>query len=221
MVMQLVAEDNDFRTYTVKIKELADFVGIKPDGQLYKHIVDAIEEIAETSVKIGNIRDRKSKWRIIHWMSEANYDGNGTLTLRLSDEVKPYLLDLKSRGFFTQFQIKEILPMNSFYAIRLYQYLTMIQKKSKNSLEYIEVSIQYLREYLECTNKFTQIGQFKSGVITTALNQINNNQNSEYWVQAEYIKTGRTVTHVRFYIHFGEFGRAISNPNFKNRPQSK
>lgn len=143
-------------------------------------------------------------------------DGNGTLTIALSDEVKPYLFELKKKGFFTQYQIKEILPMNSFYAIRLYQYITYYNAKEKN-IDSIKLSIKDLREYLQCVKTFQRISDFKKSVIELAVKQINKNPNSEFWIETEYIKTGRHVTHVFFHVHYGKFMRDVGKDGYVNR----
>lgn len=208
LVMQLVAEDIEFKTHTIRVQELANFIGYK-HKDIHTQIKKSIEEIMDIVIHIN----KGKAWEMFHWVSVAKYDGNGFLTISLSDEVKPYLLDLKNKGFFTQFQIKELLPMNSFYAIRLYQYITMVDKKSRNKIEYVEMTIQELREYLECTDKCKQIGEFKKNVIAVAIKQINNNPNSEYWLDVEYKKTGRKVTHVRFYLHYGKAVRLTLGGN--------
>lgn len=203
LVMQIVGNEtlaDELKTHTVRIQDLAQFIGVAPTGQLYGDIKNAVQEIMETVVEIG-ASNPQMPWKMFHWMSVAEYDGSGTLTLSLSNEVKPYLYELKDRGFFTQFQIKEILPMTSFYAIRLYQYITMVDNKNRHSTDSIELSILELRELLECTDKFKQIVQLKEKVIERAIKQININPNSKYWIDVDYIKTGRSVTHVRFGIH--------------------
>lgn len=207
LIMQLVVEDTEFKTHTVRVQELADFIGMKNNGKLYEDIKKAVKEILENIVEIH----KGKAWEMFHWVSHATYDGNGQLTLSLSDEVKPYLLDLKTRGWFTQFQFKELLPMTSYYAIRLYQYITLKDKLSRENLGHIEITIQQLREYLECTDKHQRISDFKKKVIEVAVNQINNNPNSEYWLDVEYIKTGKTVTHVKFYLHYGKAVRLALN----------
>lgn len=202
VIMQLVAEDKDFKTYTVKIKDLANFVGLST-GNVYEDIKAACTEIMQTVVEIGT-GNPKQPWELIHWMSLARYDGAGNITLSLSDEVKPYLLDLKSRGFFTQWQIKEILPMSSWYAIRLYQYITMSCNMAREYQTSLTLSVDFLRELLECQDKFRQIGEFKKGVIDTAVKQINNNPSTKHFIYpVEYIKTGRRVTHIKFNLHGG------------------
>lgn len=210
LVMQLVAEDKDLKTYTVKIKDLADMVGVTT-GNIYEDIKSACVEIMQTVVEIST-GDAKQPWELLHWMSTAKYDGKGSLSLALSDEVKPYLMDLAERGYFTQYQIKEILPMSSFYAIRLYQYVTMEMNKSQWHLSYVDLSIAEARIFFECQEKFRQIGEFKKGVISVAVNQINNNPEARFYIDpVEYIKSGKSVSQVRFHIHHGKYIRSKLN----------
>ena len=217
LVMQLIGDESELGTYTVRIQKLANFVDLdSSSGTIYQNIKKAVKEIQETVIEIstGNPKDA---WKMFHWMKTAEYDGDGNLTLALSDEVKPYLLDLKSRGWFTQYQIKEILPMSSFYAIRLYQYISLVDKKSRTSVDSFTITIEQLREYLQCTTKFKQIGELKKRVIDVAQKQINANKNSAYWIDVDYIKTGRTVTSVKFTIHDGEFIRRHALPQIKGQ----
>lgn len=218
LVMQLVGDEtmnDNFKTHTVRVKDLADFIGYK-SKDVYDEIVSAIKEIMDTTVEIGDRKDKNKPWKLFHWMSLAEYDGksdggNATLKLSLSEEVKPYLFELKKRGFFTQYQIKEILPMNSFYAIRLYQYITYYYNLNSKNVDFIKMSIKDLREYLECVNTFQRISDLKKCVIEIAVKQINNNPNSEFWIETEYIKTGRPVTHVIFHVHYGKFMRDVAD----------
>ncbi|MEM1486395.1 replication initiation protein (plasmid) [Oscillospiraceae bacterium PP1C4] len=216
LVMQLVAEDKDLKTYSVKIKDLAEFVGVST-GNVYEDIKNACTEIMQTVIEIST-GNPKRPWELLHWMSLARYDGEGTLTLSLSEEVKPYLFDLQARGFFTQYQIKEILPMSSFYAIRLYQYITMVMNKAKYKLEYVDMEIPFAREFFECENKYKQIGEFKKIVIDTAIKQINNNSSSRFWLdKPEYFKTGRVITKVRFYVRSASFIKALNGITYQDQ----
>lgn len=220
LVMQLIAEDKDLKTYTVQIKDLAEFVGVN-SNKIYEDIKSACSEIMHTVVEIGT-GDAKQPWEMLHWISTARYHPKKGLTLALSEEVKPYLLDLKEKGFFTQYQIKEILPMTSFYAIRLYQYITMQvnleehrklyhnykERRSEFGLFYFDVSVVEMRKYFECQDKFKQIVQLKKGVIDTAVKQINENPAAKHYItDVQYLKTGKTVTEIRFEIDDAELRR--------------
>lgn len=208
LVMQLVSQDKDLKQYTTTVKNLADFIGLSAsNNSVYEEIKLAIDEILHNVITIN----QGKSWEKFHWMSLARYeDGTGKLTLELSNEVKPYLIQLKERGFFTQYQIKEMLPMNSIYARWLYQYITMQFNKHRQAVNSIIISIIELRELFECTNKFIRISQFKEKAIEPAIRQINENEQSKYWLEVNYHKTGRSISDVEFIIHDGMYGRKIS-----------
>ena len=208
LVMQLVAQDENLKTYTTTIPKLAQFVGISSKNKsVYNDIKKSIKDIMQTVIEI---RTSEKSWKMLHWLSCAEYvSETGILTLSLSDEVKPYLIDLKKRGFFTQYQIKEMLPMNSIYARWLYQYITMEFNKNRQNVNSIKISILKLRELFECTDKLERISQFKQRAIEQAIKQINENPQSQFWIEVEYHKTGRSITEVEFMIHDGGFMRPI------------
>ena len=58
--------------------------------------------------------------------------------------------------------------------------------------------ISTLREILNCENKYKQIKEFKEKVIEKAVQEINNN--TDLFVIAEYVKTGRKITDIQFEI---------------------
>ena len=94
-ISQVVYEDKDFKTYTTTVPELAKFMGID-ESSLYRDLESICTSLCKQVVKIQvggeNAKGRK-KWEIFQWVNSAKYD-NGTLTLRLSDDIKPYLLEL-------------------------------------------------------------------------------------------------------------------------------
>ena len=121
-ISQVVKEDKDFKTYTTTVPELATFMDID-ENSLYRDLEgicrSLCQQIIEIQVGGENARGRK-KWKIFHWISSAAYD-DGKLTLRLSDDIKPYLLDLEA--YYSQTLLGTLMTFRSYYATRLYQYL--------------------------------------------------------------------------------------------------
>lgn len=195
LVTQVVKQDNDLKTYTVRIQELAEFLKID-SSNLYKDILKFCENLLEKKVRIGTGNPRQP-WKIFQWISLAEYDGNGNITLKLSEEIRPYVIELNN--WFTQYQLSNILSMQSFYAVRLYELLKMTDgiEKYKNEFEF---TVQELREYFCCENKFDRISQFKGKVIETATNEITDK--TDLRVIPTYKKTGRSITHISFEVHY-------------------
>jgi len=121
-ISQVVHADKDFKTYTTTVPELAAFMDID-ENSLYRDLEVICTSLCSQVVKIqvgGENAKKSKKWKIFHWISSAMYD-NGKLTLRLSDDIKPYLLELDAH--YAQPFLGTLMTFRSYYAIRLYQYL--------------------------------------------------------------------------------------------------
>lgn len=195
LITQVVKEDKDLKTYSCRIADLAKFFNI-PSSNLYRDIKQICNCAMLSTVSIGD-GNPKHPWKMFHWLSTAEYDGAGILTLRLSDEIKPYVLDLEK--WFTQYQLKNILEFNSYYAIRLYEIIKCRDGESKNSQTEIEFTIEELRIYFDCEKKYKLFADFKRKVIEIAVREIN--EKSDIWINPTYKKTGRAITSIDFEIH--------------------
>jgi plasmid replication initiation protein len=195
LITQVVKQDNDLKTYTCRIQDLAKFLGI-PSGNLYRDIRGICDNLLRSVVRIGT-GNPKEPWRIFQWIQLAQYDGNGNLTLMLSNQIKPYVVELDK--WFTQYKLGNILAMQSFYAIRLYELIKCQDGISRIEKDSHEFAIEYLKEYFCCEKKYQRISQFKEKVINIAVKEIN--EKSDIRLDTEYIKTGRTITSVCFFVH--------------------
>lgn len=201
LITQVVKEDKDLKTYTCRIADLANFLNVD-SSNLYKHIRTICECAMKSVVYIGT-GNPKEPWEMFHWVSTAQYDGAGTLTLRLSDEIKPYVLELEK--WFTQYQLKNILEFNSYYAIRLYELIKCKDGETKNSQLELEFTIDELRTFFDCEKKYKLFADFKRKVIEIAVREIN--AKSDLLVNPTYKKTGKAITSVVFETHINVFNK--------------
>ena len=190
LITQVAREDRDFKTYQCDIKDIAKFLDIEKN--MYRDIKKICEELMKAIIYLKDEDDNKS-WTMLHWVSMAKLK-NGILTLRLSDEVKQCVLELKN--YFTQYKLENILTFKSFYSIRIYEILKCetAEKKRNN----IKVEISELKEKLECTKKYKATKDFNKNVIAVAIKEIN--EKSDITVTAEYKKTSRSITHIIFHV---------------------
>ena len=195
LITQVVKEDKDLKTYSCRISDLADFLNI-PSSNLYRDIQSICESAMKSVVYIGT-GNPKHPWKMFHWVSTAEQDGAGTLTLRLSDEIKPYVLELEK--WFTQYQIKNILEFSSYYSIRLYELLKCEDGIYRNEKLKHEFTVEELKQFFDCENKYSAFKDFRKNVIEVAVREIN--QKSDIWVDVSYKKTGRAITSIVFEVH--------------------
>src|SRR5699024_10716722 len=60
------------------------------------------------------------------WVESAKYHENGQVEIRLSSDLAPYLLQLKSD--YTQYRLFDIVQLDSKYSIRLYKLMREANK---------------------------------------------------------------------------------------------
>ena len=81
-VARITYEDDEFRTYSCSITELAEFLNVSRNN-LY-HDIRWMCDVLERSCVFVSTDDPQKPWNRLQWIDNANYDGKGTLTLQLS-----------------------------------------------------------------------------------------------------------------------------------------
>jgi len=196
LITQVVKEDNDLKTYTCRIKDLADFLEITSDN-LYRNIREICVNLLRNVVKIGT-PNPKDPWKIFQWVQMAEYDGNGNITLQLSEKIAPFVLELNA--WFTQYKLENILGFKSFYAIRIYEILTCDSGITRDEQSEFIYDIDYLREIFNCVGKYKNINDFIKRVIDIGVREINDK--SDIHVTYECLKTSRKFTGIKFNISY-------------------
>ena len=123
--------------------------------------------------------------------------------------MKPYLLRLKEN--FTKYELIYTLHFKSKYSIRLYELLysyanmTFIEGYTSYTYEDIPLeknevcfSIDYLREYFNCKDKYPNTGDFIKRVIGAGITDIN--ENTVYPCSYRTIRKRNKITHIVFII---------------------
>jgi len=212
IITQIVKEDMDFKTYTCKIIDLANFLDISKNN-LYRDIQGICSNLMQRVVCIRKTPNNpKSDWKIINWLSLAEYESSsGIITLKISEQMAPYLLGLNE--YFSQYKLSNILNMHSFYAIRLYELLKTDEFKGE---QYLEYSIQFLRQFFDCEKKHLRISDFKKYVLETAYLEINKKTDIKI-LKIEYTKKGRVINKARFYLAFPDYYKSRRYGILKNK----
>jgi plasmid replication initiation protein len=198
---QVVNEDDDFKTYITTVSELAKFFGVT-EPALRRDLEGICTDLLQRVVKIKTSKD---DWDVFQWVNRATFK-KGKLTLRLSDDIKPYMLDLANQGYFTKYQLKTIFTFKGYYAIRLYQLLKCETGLSDGygGKDEWEFSLDELRD-------FFQTGKLYSGykdatkdllkkTIKTAIKELNASPYAYVW-DFEEIRArtqGRPIQRIKF-----------------------
>lgn len=141
-ISQVIKQDKDLKTYTTTIPELARFLNVSADN-LYRDIKKICRDLMTRHIEIKQDSD---SWELFQWVNACKYY-NGTITIRLSDEIKPYLIALEK--YYSQYLLDTLISFRSYYTSRLYQLcLCELNEKNRDEIE-ITFSIEELREFFQ------------------------------------------------------------------------
>lgn len=199
-IMQVVRYDEELKPYIITIGELAKLLNV-PKSNIYRDIDDITNDILNNPVYIREEKGKKIRWIKISWVTRCEYNSDVGVLIKLNDELKPFLLNLKEH--YTQYTLDNILVMKSVYAIRLYELLqskimTRILPKTGQD---IELSLETLKECCGCEeNKAYKIfSNFRTRVIDIAVKEIN--EKTLYTLSYKYVKNGKSIIGLIFHIN--------------------
>lgn len=180
---------------------VADFVREFPEISIdnaYKQIQAAIKRIYDRSVRTEDSK-RVTEFR---WVSSRTYfKKEGRFRIAMTDEVMPYLTQLK--GQFTKYQLKNISYFNSVHSIRIYELITQYRSVGNR-----EISVEELKKWLQVEDSYSRWNNFKARVLDPAITEIN--EKSDLFVEVEYVKRGRAIHALKFVI--STKSQAVNNP---------
>lgn len=192
LIAQISPNDEDFRLYRVSVEDFARLFNITGESA-YEQIKKAADELTSRKIRI----EEGKNWLFMNWLSSAEYkNGSGYVELCFDKKLKPYLLQLK--GYFTQYELENVVSFKSAYSIRIYELLKAEQFKAGRSEQFSKTfSYEELRSILGIAdNEYSQFAFFRVNVVEVASREIN--ANGDIKVEAEYLKAGRKVSHVVF-----------------------
>jgi len=196
LIMMVKVSDTEFQEYLIKVADWKNERELKR-----KDIYEAFRDIATDLMKKPvTIRSSNGDWLVANWVSSARYvQGQGVVRFKISDELKPYLLQLQKR--FLQYDIKNILSLKSAYSIRMYELLkdwySIESRYQGNKTVTKIVEIVWLRLTFQIPKKY-KYNNIKVQILQKAEKDLR--EHTDLTFTFEEIKESRKVTHIKFSI---------------------
>lgn len=187
MIAQIGRDDVAFKPYRIYIKDFVDAVGTSHKGEYERAraiTLNLMKRVMEIPKEDGYLQ--------VSFLSSAEYKrGTGYVELSFDPKLKPYLLQLKER--FTQYDIRNVLSLQSFYSIRIYELLKQFIKLGERVM-----GIDELKKLLRLPPSYDHYASFKRRIILQAQRDLE--QHTDISFNFEELKTGRKITRIRFVI---------------------
>ncbi len=196
IISKITPYDEPNKEYVFKIKDFVKTCNFNTSsGRYADYLVSIMESIAE---KVIVIETEPGKRLVANWFSSAEIDEKtNTITITFDRKLTPYLFQLKS--FYTQYRLEYVLAMKSKYSVRLYELL--------KSVKYIgykyRISLDELREKIDCLDKYPNYKDFRLYVLDKAIKEIN--AYTDIKVSFKAYREGKKVNIIEFILLSAEF----------------
>ena len=202
MVSLINPKDKEFLIFRVTIEEMAKILNVHP--------VTARREFDKVTDKLmGRIIKvfTPNGWEKAQLVSHAEVDGN-MVSLRFHNRLKPYLLELKKSGNFTQYRLGQAVWFKSVHTLRMYQILKEYYSKKMYEFDF---SLEDYRKMMlgEKSISYPLYKNFRNKVLDVARKELSEKDK----------QTGLYKSDLNFSLKTRRIGRKISHLIFTIKTQ--
>ncbi|MBU6148607.1 MAG: RepB family plasmid replication initiator protein [Verrucomicrobia bacterium] len=197
IMSQIKPDDDDFTKHTISIRDFQKITGVSGNN-MHKEIAKITMSLIQRGL---SIRDLKNDTLLqVSWLNSAYYHyQEGLVELKIAQELKPYLLQLKKQ--FTVVNLADVMGLQSMYSVRIFELL-----KQYESLGVRVITLSDLRECCGISlSHYKKFNDFKKDVLERAKREIN--EKTDIFIGYEEEKIARKITSIRFSIK--------KNPEYK------
>lgn len=185
-------KDKQFYSYRIKIKEIMNFLNLTDDQSYYTKIRKITYNLLE---KVIIIKDVEKKQEIqTSWITSViYYERKGIIELKISPELREYLLNLKET--FTEEELKQMLSLKSIHSMRMYELLILNKYERKGEKFFL---VEELKMQLGLTKTYKRYTHFKNKVLLSVQKELK--EKTDFFYEFQEHKTEKRVTAVTLYI---------------------
>ncbi len=194
LVSKLNPENPEDITFRLPVVEFAKALGI-PEKDAIRDLKRITKDLMKRVIEMKKQNsDGGRSTAYLHIVSYAEYWlGKSYADIKISDEIAPYLFQLKER--FTTYKLTQVTRLSSIYAIRIYEILKKHEKIGSR-----KIFIDELKKILAIKdNQYKKFNDFSKRVLDIAKKEINAKTDLE--INYKLIKNGRKFEVIEFFIH--------------------
>lgn len=186
VISMLRADDTEFTRYALNRRDYLQLIGSTSNNDEF--FKQTARELMQNPFDVDG--------SLYNWCSKVDLvSTQGYVVFDIHSDLKPYLLELKEKGNFTQYKVVNILSLKGEYSPRLYEYVTMKWNAYKGyhseATSYsFDMSIEYMREFLQIPNTY-RYNSIKVQIIDKAVKQFK--EKTDIQIEYKEQKIGRKV----------------------------
>ena len=199
-----VAEDTlkqDPRQYifSVTLVELKQALNTKENDKHNSDIKKIIKRMHKIDVEYNILKKDKNIEGYASLLDNIEFvdyrESGGRVIVKYSIPEIVRLSMVQKNGIYASINLVVVKGLKSKYSIVLYELI-----KDYEKVEIPEMTVKEFRKIFGVEKKYKIMTDLRKRVLDPAVNEINNNENVDFLVSYELKKTGKTYTHIKFYV---------------------
>ncbi len=184
--------------FITTLTELKQALNVKEDDKHNANYKEIIKNMSNVKLEYNILEKDRYIEGFAHLLDDVEFIHDKTTK---SVIVKYYIPErvrlsiISKNGIYANINLMIIKGLQSKYSIILYEIVRDYQ-----NVEIPQMPMEKFRKIFGIEEKYHRIDHLKSRVLDVAVNELNNNENIDFFVGYELIKTGRVYTHIKFKI---------------------
>lgn len=220
LILNLIADihpdDVEFKRYSFKISDLCHLLKLnkKSVAERRRSFQKILNGLQKNLLEIISYDKGRGILRTPAWIEDPEFDWEeDTITLRVSETLKPYLLQLKEKGHFASYRLKDISNFRCEYSFRFLEFCRNFEPRfdfhdliiNNRYVKRIVYSLPELKKSLDIpSSQYPRPYDFQKYVLSRAQAEVHKHTSSYF--EFKFLKTGRRTTGVELKI----FGNAVA-----------
>ena len=217
LILNLIAhihpDDTEFKRYSFRISDLCRLLKLNKKSvaerrQSFQKILNGLQR---NLLEIVFHTEGRDILRTPAWINEPEFDWDmDTITLQISETLKPYLLQLKEKGRFASYRLKDVNKFRCEYSFRLLEFCRNFNPRQSfhdcvrdnRYIKKVSHTLPELKKILGIpARQYQRPYDLKKYVLLPAQKEVHKHTSSYF--EFKFLKKGRRVTSVELLI-FGD-----------------
>ena len=185
LISQIDSKDDDsFQIQRVSARRVRDMAQVSQKS-IHEEAAEATARLVREPIEFWSADKKDYEGYPIFSMCKYK-SREGTIEAKFNEDARPYLLQL--REHFTQYRLRQAIPLSTPYAIRTYEISKMIERPDGRRSKQIPVS--RFRKMFSLENKYERHSDMRRRVIDPSVEQVN--EKTDVDVRCRDVRDGQT-----------------------------
>ena len=191
--------DEAFRMQRVPARRIRDMAQVSQKS-IHEEVAEATARLVREPIEFWSA-DKKS-YEGYPIFSTCKYKSReGMIEAKFNEDARPYLLQL--REHFTQYRLRQAIPLSTPYAIRTYEIAKMIERPGERRVRQIPVG--RFRKMFSLEDKYSRHNDMRRRVIGPSVEQVN--EKTDVNVRCTDVRDGQTPIALQWIVESTDSGR--------------